>query len=95
MTSISKLASMIRGEDKYRILQMHLKLRDQQSETILHTYRWLYQNIMGTTNQITIIDTHIKKTMEAKHNTKDGQQITKDNKGEGKKKDPKIAIQKN
>ena len=32
---ISKLESMKRGEDKYRTLKMHLKLRDQKSETIL------------------------------------------------------------
>ena len=36
---ISKLASMRRGEDKGRTLIMHLKLRGQQPETILHTYR--------------------------------------------------------
>ena len=33
----SKLASMRRGEDKRRTLKIHLKLRDQQPETILHT----------------------------------------------------------
>ena len=34
---ISKVASMRRGEDKRRTLKTHLKLRDQQAETILHT----------------------------------------------------------
>ena len=58
---ISKLASLRRGEDKFRTLKMHLKLRDQQPETILHTYTWLYQTIMGNTNQITIMFTHKKE----------------------------------
>ena len=67
---------------------MHLKLRDQQAERILHTYRWIYQNIRGTTNQITIMVRHIKRKNQAKHNTKDGQKITrKDNtRREGEKK---------
>ena len=34
---VSKLASMRGGEDKCRTLKMHLKLRDQQAETIRHT----------------------------------------------------------
>ena len=58
---MSKLASTRRGEDKWITLKMHLKLRYQQAETILHTYRWIHQNIRGTTNQITIMVTHIKK----------------------------------
>ena len=69
---ISKLASMRRGEDKCRTLKMHLKLRDQQPETILHTYRWIYQNIVGTINQIIVMVTHIKKKNPAKYNPKDG-----------------------
>ena len=48
---ISKLESMRRGEDKCRTLKTHLKLRDQQPETILHTYRWLYQNKMEPQNK--------------------------------------------
>ena len=32
---ISKLASTKRGEDKCKALKRHLKLRDQQAETIL------------------------------------------------------------
>ena len=64
---------------------MHLKLRDQQPETILHTYKWLYQNTAGTTNQKTIMDTHIKKKKQSKHNTKDGQQITKEDNKRGRK----------
>ena len=45
---------------------------------------------MRTTNQIIIIATNIKKKKQAKHNTKDGQQITReDNKRGREKKDPK------
>ena len=69
LTNISKLASMRKGEVKCRILQMHLKLRDQQAETILHMYRWVYPTIRGTTNQVTIMVTHIKMKKQAKHNT--------------------------
>ena len=86
---ISKLASMRCGEYKCRTLKMHLKLRDQQDETILHTYRWIYHNIRGTVSQITIMVTYIKKKNQAKHNTKHGQQITRQQKEEGNKKDPK------
>ena len=44
----------------------------------------------GTTSPITIMITHIKKKNQAKHNTKHGLQITrKEQKEEGKEKDPK------
>ena len=68
---------------------MSSKLRDQQAETPLHTYRWLFQNRRGTTKQITIMVTHIKKRKQAKRNTRDGQQITREDKKKIKKKDPK------
>ena len=68
-TNISKLASMRRRESNCRTLKIHLKLRDQQGETSLHTYRWTYQSIMGTTNQITIMVTHTEKKKQAKYNT--------------------------
>ena len=42
---------------------------------------------MGTTNQITMLEVHIKKKKEAKHNTKDGQQTKRKDKKKGKKKD--------
>lgn len=84
----SKLRRMRKGKDKCRTLKMHLKLRDQQPETILHTYRWLYQNwfyqnIMATTNQITI-----RKKKQAKLKTGDGQQNTREDntKRKGRKK---------
>ena len=56
---ISKPAIMRRGEYKCRILEMHLKLRDQQLKTILHIHRMAYQNLIGTTNQKKTIGTHI------------------------------------
>ena len=72
---------------------MNLKLRDKQPETILHTYRWLYQNIMGTTNKNTIMDTQLKRKNQPKHNTKDGLKREGNKRGRGKKR-PKITIQK-
>jgi len=42
---ISKPEIMRRGV-KCRILEMHLKLRDQQLKTVLYNYRLLYQNPM-------------------------------------------------
>ena len=47
---ISKLVIMRKEEYKCRILEMHLKLKDQQLETILFIYRLLYQNLMITEN---------------------------------------------
>ena len=49
------------GEYKCRIFEMHLKLRDQQLKTIMYTYRLLYQNLMVTTNENSIIDINTKK----------------------------------
>ena len=66
---------MRRGEDKGRILKIHLKLRDQQSKSIPYLYRLLYPNLTGTANEKTIIDTE-KKKMQTKYITKDGQKIT-------------------
>ena len=40
----------VRGEYKCKILEMHLKLKDQQFKTILFIYRPLYQNLIITTN---------------------------------------------
>ena len=58
---ISKLVIMRGGEYKCRIFEMHLKLRDQQLKTIMYTYRLLYQNLMLTTNENSIIDINTKK----------------------------------
>ena len=48
--TMSKPAIVRRGEHKCRILEMHLKLKDQQLKTILFIYRLLYQNLMVTAN---------------------------------------------
>ena len=61
----------IRGEEyKYRVLKMHLKLKDQQLKTITYIYRLLSNNLMVTTNQNSIIDTHThkkRKGIQAQH----------------------------
>ena len=77
---ISKPAIMRRGEYKCRILEMYLKLKDQQLKTILFIYRLLYQNLMVTANLISTIDTHTLKNKESKHNSKVSHQITRDQK---------------
>ena len=55
---ISKPAIMRRGKYKCRILEMHLKLKDQQLKTTLFIYRLLYQNLMVSANQKSTIDTY-------------------------------------
>ena len=76
---ISKPAIMRRGEYKCRILQTYLKLKEQQLQTILFTYRLLYQNLMVTKNEKYTTDTHIHtKKKESKHNTKVSHQITRE-----------------
>ena len=74
---------------------MHLKLRDQQLKTTLYIQRLLYQNLTGTANQKTTIDTYTKKKNPPKHNTKDHHQITRGQKEEQKKKDLQKQIQNN
>ena len=44
--------------------KMHLKVGDQKLKTIKYIYRLLYENLLVTTNQILIIDIHIKKKKE-------------------------------
>ena len=68
---ISKPAIVRRGEYKCRILEMDLKLKDQQLKTILFTYRLLYQNLMVTANRKSTVGTHTEKKKESKHNTED------------------------
>ena len=75
---------MRRGEYKCRILEMHLKLRGQQLKTKLYIYRLLYQNLIVTTNQKSTIDRHAKKKKQSKHNTKDSQQITREENKRGR-----------
>ena len=65
---MSKPGIMRRREYKCRILEMHLKLRDQQFKTILFICRLLYQNLMGTANQKYVIDTHTQeKAIQTQH----------------------------
>ena len=75
---ISKPAIVRRAEYKFRILEMHLKLKKTAFKTILYIYRLLYQNLMVTTNQKSTIDTHTQKKKESKHNTKVNHQITRE-----------------
>ena len=55
---LSKPAILRRGEHKCRVLEMHLKLKEQQFNTILFIYRLLYQNLMVTANLKATVDTH-------------------------------------
>ena len=68
-------------------IKMSLKIREQQPKTILYTLHMVISKSDGNTNQKTIMDTHIKKKKQSKHNTKDSQQITReDNKRRRKEK---------
>ena len=64
---ISKEVIMRGGEYKCRVFKMHLKLRDQQLKTIMHLYRWLYKNLMLTTNQKPVIDITVWLNCHIKH----------------------------
>ena len=68
---ISKPVTVTGGGYKCRIFEMHLKLRDQELKTILFIYRLLYQNLMVTTHQKSIVDIHTKKKKELKSSTKE------------------------
>ena len=92
---ISKLAIMRRGEYKFRILEGHLKLRNQQFKPILYIYRLQYQNLMLTTNQKSTIYMHTKKKKASKHNTKVSHQITREQKRKGRIKDLQKHIKNN
>ena len=92
---ISKPATVRRGENKCRILEMHLKLKEQQIKTSLFAYRLLYQNFMATANQKSTIDTHTKQkngSKQLKLVIKSQEKRTKD---ERKKKDLQKQIQNN
>ena len=56
-------AVIVRGRKyKCRIFRMHLKLRDQNLKySHTHKHIQLYQNLMGSINQKSIIDTHTHK----------------------------------
>ena len=63
---------------------MHLKLRDQKLKTNLYMYTMLYQNLIGTANQKTKIDTHTKNKKQSQHNTKVSHQITREENKRGR-----------
>ena len=50
----------------------------QNNIIYIHIYRVLYQNLTGTTNQKSTIDTHVKKKKQSKHNNKDSYQVTRE-----------------
>ena len=92
---ISKQVIVRRGEHKYRILEMHLKLRNQQLKTTLYIYRLLNQNVMGNANQkLQWIHTHKKSNPNStlKIFIKLQEKRTKE---EGKKKDLQKQAQNN
>ena len=70
---------MRRGGYKYRTLEVHLQLRDQQLKTILYIYGILHQNFMVTANQKSTMDTHTNRKKQSKQNTKDSHQTTRTN----------------
>lgn len=72
---MSKKALGVGESKKYRIVRMHLKLRDQQ----------LYKKLMVTPNQKSII--HTQKRERYPNNTKHKDQITKRTKEERNQKE--------
>ena len=64
---------MRKEEYKYRILERHLKLPDQQLKTTIYLYRYIdiaiSQNVMVTANQKSTIDTNTEKekAIQTKH----------------------------
>ena len=57
-----KTSSQEKRRVQNRILEMHLKVRDQQLKTISYAYRPVYQNFMVPTNQKSTVDTHKRKS---------------------------------
>ena len=95
ITMTSKLASMRRGEDKCRTLIFFKKLRDQQPETTCTHIDSYYLNIMEYKS--TSYNEHTnKKKKQARHNAKDGQQVTRQHNKRGREeKIPQRTIQNN
>ena len=58
---ISKQAILRRGGYKCRILEVHLKLKEQKLKTMLFIYRPLYQIFMVTANWKSTINTQKTK----------------------------------
>ena len=61
------------------------KQTNNLKETCVCVCRLLYQNLTGTANQRTTVNTCMKKKTQLKHNTKDSHQITREQK-KGRKK---------
>ena len=75
-----------RGGYRFRTLEMHLQLRDQQLNLI-------YQNFRITANQKSTINTQTNKKNQLKYSTKDSHQTTR---GENKRRrEEKRAAQTN
>ena len=71
----------LKGKD-YKFLIKYFN--DTLSVLNILNSKWKKKNLMGNTNQKPIIDTNIKKKKQSKHNTKDGNQTTREeNKEEG------------
>uniref|UniRef100_A0A8D1VY65 L1 transposable element dsRBD-like domain-containing protein n=1 Tax=Sus scrofa TaxID=9823 RepID=A0A8D1VY65_PIG len=81
-----------RGGCKYRTLEMHLQLSDQQLKTISYIYRLLYQNFRTSANQKSTIYTQTNKKNQLKYNSKDSHQTTR---GENKRREEKRATKPN
>ena len=81
-----------RGGYKWRTMETHLQLRNQQLKTISCIYIDSCQNFRVTANQKSIIDTETNKKNQLKFNTKDSHQTTRE---ERKKKDQQKQIQSN
>ena len=80
-----KRITVKRPEHKCKILEVNLKLQDEQHKTILFIDSLIYQNLIITANQKSTTDT-LKK--ESKHNTKVSHQITRNNKRRRGRKTP-------
>ena len=59
----------VRGEYKYRIFERHLKLKDQQLKMIMYIQRLLYQKLLVTTNQKSVILNRYTKKRKRNPNT--------------------------
>ena len=81
---LSTPAIVRRGEYKCGIIEIYLKLRDQQLKTIFYVCGLLYQNPMVNPNQKSIIDTHTDNIKQSKHYTKDSHQTTGEEKKRGR-----------
>ena len=57
------------------IFKMHLKWRDQPPKTTTFIYRLLYEKLMVTTNQKSILDTHTKKEKAVQNDIKNNHQV--------------------